>query len=475
MALPWPVTHDEGLSSPVMLEMIRTALKSEEVNLRDIPIRRGLILLSIPMILEMVMEGLFAVVDVYFVGKLGNAAVTAIGLTESLIMIVYSVALGVATATSAFVARRVGEGNHARAGNVIMQAVLLTAIVSVLIAIPCWIWASEILSLMGASQDVLDVGLPYFRILFGSNIIILLLFVFNGVFRSAGNPSYAMRVLWIANGLNIVLDPLLIFGLGPIPAFGLEGAAWATVIGRSIGVLIQLHYLFKRQRVIPPKSIVYLSDPPLMKKLIIKSTGAAGQYLIETISWVFLIRVVSIFGKQAVAAYTIVFRIIVFSILPIWGIAMATATMVGQYLGMDRIPSARKSVLLASLYNFIYLLIMSIVYFLLATHLMEFFTRDDTVVDIGASGIKILCVGYLAFGVGMVMQQAFNGAGDTITPTWLSAICYLALQIPLAYYMAVYLKMEAKGVYWSITISHAVLALLFVWLFKRDVWVKAKI
>jgi len=458
-----------------MIETIRTALRTQEVDLTQTTIKRGLILLSIPMILEMVMEGLFAVADVYFVGKLGNAAVTAIGLTESLIMIIYSVALGVATATSAFVARRIGEGHKFKAGQVIMQAVVLAAGLSIIVAIPCWIFAEDILRMMGATQDVLDIGVSYFRILFATNIVILLLFIFNGVFRSAGNPAYAMRVLWIANGINIVLDPVLIFGLGPIPAFGLAGAAWATVIGRSIGIAIQLYILFKKQQVIPAASITLVRDFKLLKTLLIKSAGATGQYLIETISWVFLIRVVSIFGKQSVAAYTIVFRIIVFSILPIWGIAMATATMVGQYLGMQRVPSARQSVILASIFNLSYLLLMSIAYFIFARYLMSLFTQDEEVIRIGAAGIKILCVGYLAFGVGMVMQQAFNGAGDTITPTWLSAICYIVIQIPLAYFLAVHLDMKTTGVYWSITISHTILAFLFIYLFQKNVWVKAKI
>ena len=458
-----------------MFKTIKKALSSNELDLSKIDIRQGLILLSIPMILEMVMEGVFAVVDVYFVGKLGNAAVTAIGLTESLIMIIYSVALGVATAASAFIARRIGEGNAERAGHVIMHAVILAIVLSIFIAIPCVIWSDNILRMMGAGSDVIDVGSSYFRILFASNVVIVLLFLFNGVFRSSGNPAYAMRVLWIANGINIILDPILIFGLGPIPAFGLEGAAWATVIGRSIGVLLQLRYLYYGQSIIPTSSIKFRKDAALMKKLMLKSAGAAGQYLIETISWVFLIRIVSIFGKPAVAAYTIVFRIIVFSILPIWGIAMATATMVGQYLGMKRIDSARKSVILASVTNFIYLLVISIVYFLLAKHMMHVFTDDIVVINSGAKGIKILCLGYLAFGIGMVMQQAFNGAGDTFTPTWLSAICYIVIQIPLAYTLAIYFDMKADGIYWSITISHAILALLFVWLFMRDVWVKAEI
>ncbi len=458
-----------------MIETIRTALKGNEVDLTEITIRRGLILLSIPMILEMLMEGLFAVADVYFVSKLGNAAVTAIGLTESLIMIIYSVALGIATAASAFIARRVGEGNHHKAGNVIMQSVLLTAVLSVIIALPCFFYAEDILRLMGAGPDVLEIGVGYFQTLFATNIVILLLFLYNGIFRSSGNPAYAMRVLWIANGLNIILDPILIFGLGPIPAFGLEGAAWATVIGRSIGVMIQLYYLYKKQKVIPTASIHYKKNPELMRNLILKSAGAAGQYLIETISWVFLIRVVSIFGKQAVAAYTIVFRIIVFSILPVWGIAMATATMVGQYLGMRRISSAKQSVVLASIMNFLYLLVISIIYFFLAKKLMGIFTEDFEVIKGGARGIKILCVGYLAFGIAMVMQQAFNGAGDTYTPTWLSAISYIVFQIPLAYLLAVSWNMGGDGVYWSITISHGIQALLFIWLFRKEVWLKAKI
>jgi putative MATE family efflux protein len=458
-----------------MIETIRTALRGNEVDLTKLDIRRGLILLSIPMILEMMMEGVFAIVDVYFVGKLGNAAVSAIGLTEALIMIIYSVALGLATAASAFVARRIGEGNHERAAHVIMQSVILTVLVSLIVAVPCVLWAEELLTLMGATNDILQVGTGYFRIMFASNIVILFLFLFNGVFRSSGNPAYAMRVLWIANGINIVLDPLLIFGLGPIPAFGLEGAAWATVVGRSAGVFIQLHYLLKKQEVIPVHAIRYKRDLALIKSLAVKSAEATGQYLIETISWVFLMRVAAIFGKSALAAYTIVFRVIGFSILPIWGMAMAAATMVGQYLGMERVDSARKSVILASIYNFVYLLIISILYFLSAHHLISLFTTDMEVIRIGASGIKILCVGYLAFGIGMVMQQAFNGAGDTLTPAWLSAICYILIQIPLAYLLAVHWNMQLDGVYWSITIAHGVLALLFIWLFKRDVWVKAKI
>lgn len=458
-----------------MIDTILKSLKSNEVDLSKIDLKQGLILLSIPMILEMVMEGLFAVVDVYFVGKLGNAAVTAIGLTESLLMIIYSLGLGIATATSAFIARRIGEKHAHQAGNVVMQSVILVALTSLVIAIPCWIYAGEILTLMGATQDVLAVGLPYFRVLFAGNLVILLLFLFNGIFRSSSNPAYAMRVLWISNGLNIILDPILIFGLGPIPAFGLEGAAWATCIGRTIGVLIQVYYLMKRQKVIPVASIRYQHDPKMFRLLVYKSAGAAGQYLIETISWVFLIRVVSVFGKSAVAAYTIVFRVIVFSILPIWGIAMAAATMVGQYLGMEKVAYARKSVFLASVVNFLYLAAISVLYFILANEIMSIFTQDPDVVALGSRGIKVLCVGYVSFGIAMVLQQAYNGAGDTITPTWLSAICFILVQIPLAYTLSVVLEMGPMGAYWSITISHSLMALLFIILFRRGTWAKAKI
>jgi putative MATE family efflux protein len=463
------------LASKNLIKTFVEALTTPNVDLQNETIKRGLLLLSVPMILEMIMEALFAIVDVYFVGKIGDAAISVVGLTESIIMIVYSVGVGFSTAAAAFVARRIGEGDNERAGSIIAQAVLLILITGITMGGLGFIFAEDILRLMGADESVVEIGVPYARLLLSTNVIILFLFLFNGIFRGIGNPQSSMKVLWLANGLNIVLDPILIFGLGPIPAFGLTGAALATVIGRSVGIIYQLYLLFWKQTLIPSSSIRFSWNPSVLWLLMKKSAGVTGQYLIESASWIFLIRIIAIFGKQSIAAYTIVFRVIVFSILPTWGIAMATATMVGQYLGMDRPKHAKKASWYAAFANTFYLIFISIIFFILAPIVVGLFSESTEVVEEASKGLKILCAGYIPFGIAMVMSQAFNGAGDTWTPTWINVIGYWGLQIPLGYIMAVGLGMNADGVYWAIAISHGIIAILFVYLFNRGSWIHAKI
>lgn len=446
------------------------ALKGEERDYTTGNLNHALILLAIPMILEMVMESLFAIVDTFFVAKISTEAVATIGITESLLMLIESLAIGISMAGTAMIARRIGEKRPDKAKQIIANVVTIGVLLSLSIGLGCFFYSSEILALMGSDEKLVEEGSGYTSIILGFNIILMLLFIFNGIFRGAGNATIAMKTLWLANGLNIVLDPLLIFGLGFIPALGLEGAAIATCIGRGSGVLYQIYHLSYGNTVLKMSFKDWVLDSKIIKKIIEIASGGAGQFLIATASWIFLIRIINNFGSQAVAGYTIAIRVIIFTILPSWGLANAVATLVGQNLGAGNPERAEETVWTAGRYNMYFLMVISVFFFMIATPLVGIFTNDDVVLSYGISALRILCASYIFFAYQMIIGQAFNGAGDTRTPTILNFLACWLIQIPLAYVLAITLEMGPGGVYWAIAISSSILAAMNIYMFKKGKW-----
>ena len=458
-----------------VLAILREAINGEEKEYTSGSINRAIVLLSIPMILEMVMESLFAIVDVYFVSKVSVDAVATVGLTESVLTLIYSVAIGMSTAATAMVARRVGEEKPEDASIAAMQSIFLAIGLSVLIGIPGIIFADDILRFMGGSETLIAAGVGYTRIALGSNIVVMLLFLLNGVFRGAGDAAIAMRVLWIANGINIVLDPLFIFGIGPFPEMGVEGAAVATAIGRGIGVAVQLYYLLRGIGIvkIAQRHLVFVWD--VVKRLVSVSSTGALQFLIASASWIFLTRIIAEFGSDAVAGYTIAIRVIIFTTLPSWGLANAAATLVGQNLGAGQPERAETSVWRSSFYNMLFLLALSICLFLGAEPIVRFFTDIKAVIEAGVLSLRIFTAGYIFWAYGMVVIQAFNGAGDTRTPTIINLICFWALEIPLGYILAVHLGWGVAGVCAAVAISESIWAIVSVIIFRQGRWKKVQI
>ena len=457
------------------LKIFIEAINGKEKNFTSGSINRALVYLSIPMILEMIMESLFALVDTIFVSKVSTEAVATVGLTEAVITLVYSIGIGLSMAATAMVARRIGEGNQEGASRAAAQSIILAVGVAVVIGILGVIYAEDILALMGADENVIAIGAGYTRILMGSNIVIMLLFLLNGIFRGAGDASLAMQSLWVANILNICLDPIFIFGLGPIPAMGVQGAAIATTIGRSIGVLFQLYLLFSGKSIVQIKREHFQFDLSIIKRLINVAATGTGQFLIASASWIFLMRIISRFGSEAVAGYTISIRLIIFTIMPSWGMANAAATLVGQNLGANQPERAEASAWKAAHYNMIFLLAVSIIYIIAAPWILPFFDPNPAVISAGIISLRIICIGYVFFAYGMVIGQAFNGAGDTRTPTLMNFICFWLLQIPLGYLLAVSLGFGLVGVCAAIGISETVLAIMSILLFRQGKWKSTKI
>lgn len=446
------------------------AVKGEEKEFTSGSIRRAIFMLSIPMILEMAMESLFAVVDIFFVSKVGVNAVATVGLTEAVLTIVYSIAIGLSMAVTAMVARRIGEQDADSAAVAAVQSIIIAVVFSVIISVLGFVLAEDILRLMGASEAVVKEGRWYTKIIFASNIVITLIFLLNAILRGAGDAAIAMRTLWLSNILNIILDPCLIFGLGPFPEMGLTGAAVATTIGRGTGVLFQLYHLFGG------KSIVHITKKHLVvvKKIILRlisvSIGGVGQFILASSSWIFMMKFMSSFGEEALAGYTISIRLLVFTILPAWGMANAAATLVGQNLGAKQPQRAEQSVWKTAYYTMLFMLVVAVIYFVFAKELMLFFNHDPEVVRNGVLSLKIICSGYIFFAYGMVIGQSFNGAGDTYTPTLLNFICFWLLQIPIAYLMGIRWEIGPSGIYWAIFISESILAILAVILFRKGKW-----
>jgi len=448
---------------------------SEEQDYTAIGIRRAIVLLSIPMVLEMGMEALFALVDIFFVAQLGEVATATVGLTETMMVPVYSIAWGLGMGATAVVARRTGEKNKPGARVAAAQSVLITLLIGLALAIPAVIFAPEMLVLIGAGEDVRAVALPFTRLMLASNLIIMLLFVVNAVFRGAGNARMALRTLALANGINIVLDPLLIFGVGFFPELGVFGAAVATCTGRTIGVLYQLYHLTRKGG---PFAIRLPDLRPVRDVLvgIIKiSMGGMGQFLIASLSWVFLVRIVAGFGTVAVAGYMVAFRIIIVTLLPAWGMANAAATLVGQNLGAKQPERAERSAWLCGHYNMFFMVTVMLFFWAAAPWIVSFFDQSPEADAFAVLALRVVSLGYFFYGYGMVLAQALNGAGDSLTPTWLNVICFWAVEIPLAYLLANSLHYGPIGVYASIAISESLLAVLCAIIFKQGKWKLMKV
>lgn len=455
---------------PSLWRTVRDAVRGVEFDYTAINLNRSILLLAIPMVLEMAMESVFAVVDVFFVSRLGADAVATVGLTESLITLVFAVALGLSMATTAMVARRIGEGDREAACVAAMQAIWIGVFLSVLIGVTGFALAPDMLRWMGAEASLVETGSGYARMLLSGCGTVLMLFLINAIFRGAGNAAIAMRVLWIANGINLVLDPCLIFGLGPFPEMGVTGAAVATTIGRGVGVAVQLWALFYGQGRIALARRHLVARFDIVGRLLRVASAGTMQHLVATASWVAMVRIIALFGSPALAGYTIAIRVIVFAILPSWGLSNAAATLVGQNLGAGKPERAEKSVWLSGLYNMLFLGLISLVFIFAPGPVVGLFTSDPEVLRVGASCLRIIAYGYVAYAYGMVMVQAFNGAGDTITPTILNLGCYWLFQIPLGYALAVHWQFADNGVPWAILAAETAMTGVAILLFRRGKW-----
>jgi putative MATE family efflux protein len=454
---------------------VREALRGSHQNFTEGNLNRAILLLAIPMVLEMVLESLFAVVDVFWVGRLGANAVATVGITESMLALVFAIGLGVSLSTTAMVARRIGEKDPEDAAISAVQAVVLGLAISLLIGIPAGIFAPQLLALMGASPAIVAVGSGYARIALGGCGAIIMLFLNNAIFRGAGDAAIAMRLLWVSNIINLVLDPCLIFGLGPFPHLGVTGAALATFTGRSIGVLYQFYRLMKgteRIRVLARHLRLNLS---VMIRLLRVSLNGMLQFAIANASWIGLVRIISLFGGAAVAGYTVAIRIVVFFILPAWGLSNAAATLVGQNLGAGKPERAEQSVWRTGLYNMMFLGTIGIFFIVFATPIVRLFVSDPAVVSIAAAALRTLSCGNVGYAYAMVMLQAFNGAGDTWTPTVVNFFGFWVLELPLAWLLAVKAGLHSEGAFLSIVIAEASIAGASMVLFRRGKWKRQKI
>lgn len=453
-----------------LFSLLRDSLRDVERDYTTGSTRRALVLLAVPMMLEMSMEAVFALVDMIYVARLGAAAVTVVGITEAMLTILYALAIGLSTATTALVARRIGEKRRAAAALAATQSLWLAALMAAAIGIPGALFAHELLGFMGADAEVIETGNRYTAVMLGGSASIFYIFLLNAVFRGAGDAAIAMRSLWLANGVNLVLDPCLIFGLGPFPELGVTGAAIATTIGRSTGIAYQLWHLTGARSRIRLRRRLIAPHAGGMLKLLRISAGGIGQYLVVTSSWLLVIRILATFGTNAVAGFTIAIRIMEFVYLPAWGLSNATATLVGQNLGARKPDRARYAAVVATRANVLLMLGVGIAFAFSPGLLLAPFTSDPSVLQIATESLRIIGAGLPLFAVGMILLQALNGAGDTITPTWLNLICYWLLQIPLAAWLARGTALEEGGVAWAITISSGLLSLLAWFVFRAGRW-----
>jgi putative MATE family efflux protein len=453
---------------------IRESLAGTHRDYTEGAIGYAILLLAIPMVLELVLESVFAVVDIFFVARLGADAVATVGLTESMLIVIYAVAMGLSVGAMAIVARRIGEKDRDGAARAAVQAIILGLVVAIPIGIAGALYARPLLSLMGATPGVLANSL-YTTIVLGANGVIMMLFLINAVFRGAGDAAIAMRVLWIANAINIVLDPCFIFGLGPFPELGVTGAAVATTTGRTVGVVLQLYWLFHGDGRIAVSSNHVRLDLSVMLSMLRLSGSAVFQAMIANTSWVGLVRILATFGSQALAGYTIVIRVVLFALLPSWGLANAAATLVGQNLGAGKPDRAATSVWRACFYNMLFLGVVGFVFVVFPRPLVALFTADPDVAAIAVRGLRIISSGFLFYAYGMVLTQAFNGAGDTLTPTLINLFCFWLFEIPIAYVLTRTGDLGPSGVFWAIAIAYSVLAIISVALFKRGRWKLKKV
>lgn len=453
----------------------REALAGTERDFTEGGMRRAILVLAIPMVLETLMEALFAVVDVYFVASLGADAVAAVGLTESMLTMVYSLAMGLSIATTATVSRRIGEKNAAAAAVAAVQSIFLALAAAVALGVPSALGGRWLLAAMGASPAVTSIGGGYTEWILGGSATVLLLFVNNAIFRGAGDAALAMRVLWFANGINIVLDPCLIFGWGPFPEMGVTGAAVATVIGRGCGVLFQFYLLARRRGRVRIEAAHFRFDPAVAWRLVRVSANGFLQNFVATASWIALVRIIAMFSSAAVAGYTVAIRIIFFSLMPSWGLSNAAATLVGQNLGAGKPDRAERSVWLTGLYNMLFLGVVGAAYIAVPGWLVGLFTSEADVAATGVDCLRYLAFGYLFYAWGMVLVQAFNGAGDTWTPTVINLFCFWMIEIPLAWALAQTAGLGPRGVFVAIPIAESTFTVVAILLFRRGRWKLKKI
>jgi putative MATE family efflux protein len=452
------------------LATLAEAVRGSHQDYTEGPIGRAVFLLAVPMVLEMALESVFAVVDVFWVSKLGADAVATVGLTESMLALLYALAIGLSMGAAALVARRIGEKDPERAAVTAVQAIAVGIAVAVPIGVAGALGAKKLLTLMGAPANVVETGSGFTAVMLGGNVVILLLFLINAIFRGSGDAATAMRVLWIANAFNLVLDPCLIFGLGPFPELGVTGAAVATTTGRGIGVLCQIFLLVRGHGRVRVRRRHLRLEPEVMWGLLRVSGSGVFQAVVGMASWIGLVRILSTFGSAALAGYTIAIRVIVFALLPSWGLSNAASTLVGQNLGAKKPDRAERSVWMAGLYNMAFLGVVGTVFVLLARPLIGIFTSDPAVVPIGVEGLRIVSLGFLFYAWGMVIVNSFNGAGDTWTPTLINLFCFWLWEIPLAYLLAVRGGLGPRGVFIAITVAFSTIAVVGVLVFRRGAW-----
>jgi putative MATE family efflux protein len=452
---------------------IRESISGSERDFTQIQLGKAILLLSIPMILEMIMESVFALVDIFFVSRLGAEAVATVGITESLMTIIYAIGIGLGVGTTAMVSRRIGEKRPEEASVAAVQAIITGMLVSLLFTMIGLIYAKDLLGIMGASAETVEMGYMYPTIMLGGNMVIMLLFIMNAVFRSSGDAAISMRVLWFANILNIFLDPMLIFGIGPFPELGIKGAAVATNIGRGMAVLYQFYLLGKgnhRVKIRTDQIVIRFRE---MLKLVKLSLGAIGQYLISTSSWIVLVWVVTSLGEEVVAGYTIAIRILLFALLPAWGLANAAATLVGQNLGANQPERAERSAWVVGIANMIFLGLVSIIFIAIPDLFIGFFinrVEEPIVMQSGITCLRVVSFGFGVYALGQVMVNAINGAGDTATPIWINFIAFWLLEIPLAFLFTKVLDLHIHGVSYAILIANSALTLIALAVFKRGKW-----
>lgn len=462
-----------------ILTTLKIAIKGDEsFDYTSGSIKKAVILLAIPMVLEMMMESVFALVDLYFVGHLEHSsfAIQTVGLTESVITIIYSLAIGISMAATAVVARRIGEKDTVAAAKAGIQAIIIAFVINTIISVFGFIYAKDILLLMGASQEAADYGMNFTRIMIGGSLCIMLLFLINGIFRGAGNAAIAMRSLWLANICNIILCPILINGFGPIPAFGLIGAAIATTTGRSIGVLYQMYHLFNGRGILKIIPSYFIPDFEQIKNIAKIAAPGVLQFVIASCSWIFLAQLVATTGgDHGSAGYQTALRIMMFFILPAWGLSNAAATLVGQNLGANQIERAEKSVYTTAKYNTVFMAIIMVITLLFARYIISFFSNDIVIQNIAVEALQTMSLGYIFYGIGMVLINTFNGAGDTWTPTCVNFFGFWLFQIPLAYVLAKHFKMGPTGVFMAVPIAETAITLASIVLYKKGKWKKIQV
>ncbi len=460
---------------PGFWSSLREALMGTSQDFTEGTLGRAIVLLAVPMVLEMCMESLFGVVDVFWVAHLGADAITTVGLTETCMMVLYVIALGLSMGATALVARRVGEKDEAAAGLVAVQAIVVGLLIAGATALAGFESAPSLLRLMGGSEDVVRIGAGYTRMMFAGSATIFLLFLINAVFRGAGDAATAMRALWIANIVNICINPCLIFGVGPFPRLGVTGSAVGTTIGRGIGVLFQLWILTSaRSRLVIGARQLRL-DLAVMLRLVRLSLTAMFQYMVQMASWIGVVRIMAVFGSAAVAANTLAIRVIVFAILPSWGMSNAAATLVGQNLGAGKPDRAEKAVWRTGFYNMLFLGGIGLIFIAFAEKIIALFTSDPAVAPLAVTGLRVLSYGYISYAYGMVVTAAFNGAGDTTTPTLLNLFCFWVCQIPVAWLLAFHTSLGPRGVFFAVILGDTLLAITSILVFRRGRWKKMMI